>query len=67
MKERTFTLKQIERAIEISPKFSVERKIPPEIDGDLDTATETIEADMFLYILLGSNMEEFQKYKKLKQ
>ncbi len=61
--EKTFTIKDIERAILQSPKHIVEVKTPPNIDGELDGKIETIEVDMFLFRLLGSNKNEYDKYK----
>jgi type II restriction/modification system DNA methylase subunit YeeA len=61
--KKTFTLEEIERAISQSPKHIVDIKTPPNIDGNLDSEIETMEIDMFLFRLFGSNKNTYDYYK----
>jgi hypothetical protein len=61
--KNTFTLEEIERAILQSPKHIVDIKTPSNIDGQLDAKIETIEIDMFLFRLFGSNKNDYDYYK----
>lgn len=60
----TFSLKEIQHAINLSPKHKVKIKANPAIDDSHDSKIETIETDMFLFRLFGSNKKEFDNYKK---
>ncbi len=51
----------IKKAILKTPTHKVKIKTPSNIDGDLDTAIETIEIDMFLFRLLGSDYKKIIK------
>lgn len=61
--KKKFTLEEIENAILQSPKHMVDIKTPPNIDGKLDSEIETIEIDMFLFKLFGSNKNTYDYYK----
>lgn len=67
MKEKIFTLSEIERAIFQCPPHKVHIDARPSVDDGFVGDIETIETEFFLYRLFKSNMDEYQKYKNSKQ
>jgi hypothetical protein len=59
---RIFTMKEIEAAIRQSPKFAVFTVPAISVDDGLGGNIKTIEVDMFIFRLLGSNKAEYDKY-----
>lgn len=64
--EKSFTIEEIEKAIRQSPKHNVFIKKSPSVDDDFDANIETIEVNMFLFRLLDSNKNVYDKYKESK-
>ena len=58
-----FTIEEIERAINQSPKHNVFIKANPAIDDNFDSNISTIEVDMLLFRLFGSNKSDYDQYK----
>lgn len=63
----TFTLEEIERAIRQSPRHTVHIDKIPAIDDNFPHDITTIEIEMFLFRLFGSNKEDYDEYKESKK
>ena len=59
--EKTYTIKEIEKALSKCKKFNVHIDTPPEIDGDLDIDIETVEVSLFLHHLKNSEKSKITK------
>jgi hypothetical protein len=62
--KNSFTIEDIERAIAQSPKHIIHCEPSPSVDDGFSGNIKTIEVDMFLFRLFGSNKNEYDNYKK---